>query len=251
MAFRLATACRNALLEREALVGALTIHANTLTFGDGDGDGGNDTINDVSNGLITHRPGDKLTVKGSTSNDGTYEILAVSVGIIQVAAGSLSAETADAVTVGLASCRGGSFNDLFRNGIMRIFSGAQPSTSDDVETGTLLVEISNGGTIGDPFVSGQPEYGLNFGETAVAAILAKAPTEGWQGEAVASGTAGYFRFYPNDVDNHTGADGGGETKIRFDGAIATSGAQLNMSSTTITAGGTTTIDSVAVTLPTA
>jgi len=250
MAFRLSTALRNALLEREAVVGNLTIHANTLTFGDGDGAGGNDTINDVSNGLIGHKPGDKITVANSTLNDGTYEILSTTVGTIEVAAASLAAETADSVTVGLASCRGGSFNDIFRNGIMRIFSGAQPTTADDVETGTLLVEISNGGTIGDPFVSGQPEFGINFGETAVAAILAKSPAETWAGEAVASSTAGYFRFYPNDVDNHIGADGGGETKVRFDGAIATAGAQLNMSSTTITAGGTTSIDSVAVTLPT-
>jgi hypothetical protein len=248
MAFRLSTALRNSLLEREALVGNLTIHANTLTFGDGDGAGGNDTINDVSNGLIGHKPGDKITVANSTLNDGTYEILSTTVGTIEVAAASLAAETADSVTVGLASCRGGSFNDIFRNGIMRIFSGAQPTTADDVETGTLLVEISVGG---GTFVSGQPEYGLNFGETAVAAILAKSPGETWQGEAGASSTAGYFRFYPNDVDSHIGADAGGETKVRFDGAIATAGAQLNMSSTTITSGGTTSIDSVAVTLPTA
>lgn len=248
MAFRLSTALRNALLEREAVVGNLTVHANTLTFGDGDGAGGNDTINDVSNGLIGHKPGDKITVANSTLNDGTYEILSTTVGTIEVAAASLAAETADSVTVGLASCRGGSFNDIFRNGIMRIYSGAQPTTADDVETGTLLVEISVGG---GTFVSGQPEYGLNFGETAVAAILAKSPGETWQGEAVASSTAGYFRFYPNDVDSHIGADAGGETKVRFDGAIATAGAQLNMSSTTITSGGTTSIDSVAVTLPTA
>jgi hypothetical protein len=248
MAFRLSTALRNALLEREALVGNLTIHANTLTFGDGDGAGGNDTITDLSSGLISHKPGDKITIAGSTLNNGTYEILTTTVNVIEVAGASFSAETADAVTVALASCRGGSFNDIFRNGIMRIFSGAQPTTADDVETGTLLVEISVGG---GTFVSGQPAYGLNFGETAVSAILAKAPGETWQGEAGASSTAGYFRFYPNDVDNHIGADGGGETKVRFDGAIATAGAQLNMSSTTITSGGTTSIDSVAVTLPTA
>jgi hypothetical protein len=248
MAFRLSTALRNALLEREALVGNLTVHANTLTFGDGDGSGGNDTINDASNGLVNHKPGDKLTVADSSLNDGTYEILSTTVGTLEFAAGSFSAETANSVTVALASCRGGSFNDIFRNGIMRIYSGAQPTTADDVETGTLLVEISVGG---GTFVSGEPAYGLNFGETAVSAILAKAPGETWQGEATASSTAGYFRFYPNDVNNHIGADGGGETKIRFDGAIATAGAQLNMSSTTITSGGTTSIDSVAVTLPTA
>jgi len=251
MAFRLSIALRNALLEKEASVGELTIHPNTLTFGDGDGAGGTDTITDSGAGLVNHKPGDKITVKGSTSNDGTYEILTVAAGVIEVPADTLAAETANAVTVALASCRGGSFNDVFRNGIMRIFSGAQPASAELVETGTLLVEISNGGTIGSPFVSGQPEFGLNFGETAAAAVLAKAVGEVWQGEAVATDQAQWFRFYPNDVDNHVGADGGGETKIRFDGSIATSGAQLNMSNVQITSGGTTKIDSVAVTLPTA
>ena len=131
---------------------------------------------------------------------------------------------------------------------MRIYSGAQPASADELETGTLLVEISESG---GAFVSGSPEYGLNFGETAASAILGKAAAETWSGQAGATDTAGYFRFYPNDVSSHIGADAGGETKIRFDGAIATSGAQLNMSNTTITSGGTTTIDSVAVTMPTA
>ena len=84
-----------------------------------------------------------------------------------------------------------------------------------------------------------------------ASILGKIAGDVWSGQAVATGTAGWFRFYPNDRDNHTGADGGGESKIRFDGAVATSGAQLNMSNTAISSGGTTTIDSVAVTIPTA
>lgn len=247
MAFRLSTALRNAMLEKEAVVNAITVHPNTLTFGDGDGAGGRDTITDSGSGLITHIPGDKLTVEGSTSNDGTYEILSVTADVIEVAADLLTGETASAVTVALASCRGGSFNDIFRNGIMRIYSGGQPANADAVETGTLLVEIANGGT----FVSGSPEFGLNFGESAALGVLAKQAGESWSGVAVATGQAGYFRFYPNDVDSHIDADGGGETKIRFDGAIATGSAQLNMSSVQITVDGTTTIDSVAVTLPTA
>ncbi len=249
MAYRLSTALRNALLEREASCGEVSLHVNTITIGDGDGADGADTINAAS-GLGNHKPGDKITIKGTSggTNDVTVEILTSTDTKIEIIADSIVAEDCTALTIALASCRGGSFNDIFRNGIMRIFSGAQPATADAVETGTLLVEISVGsGT----FVSGSPEFGLNFGETAAGAILGKSALESWSGLAGATATAGYFRFYPNDVDNHTGDDSGAEVKVRFDGAIATSGAQLNMSSTTITNGGTTTIDSVAVTLPTA
>ena len=59
-----------------------------------------------------------------------------------------------------------------------------------------------------------------------------------------TGTAGWFRFYANDLT--TGAS---STAARFDGSVSTSGAQLNMSSTAITAGATTTIDSFTVTMP--
>lgn len=245
MALRLSKALRNAMLQKEAVVGELTIHTDTITFGDGDGAAGADTITDSGSGLANHVPGDKITVKGSGSNDGDYEILSVAAGVIEVPADSLVAEVANTTTVALGSCRGGSFNDIFRNCVMRIFSGAQPATAEDTESGALLVEITNG----TPFVSGSPQNGLNFGEQAANATLGKAPGESWAGVAGATGTAGYFRVYPNDVDSHTGADAGAETKIRFDGAIATSGAQLNMSNTSITSGGTTTIDSVAIQLP--
>ena len=244
MAFRLSTALRNALLEKEASVNAMDIFVNALTFVDGGG--GNDSITAAS-GLDIFRPGDKLTINGSVSNDVTVEILTVSATTIEVPTGTLTAEDATGITVAMAACRGGSFNDLFRNGVMRIFTGSQPGTADAAETGTLLVEITVGsGT----FVSGQPANGLNFGETAIAGVLGKSATETWSGQAGNTGTAGWFRFYPNDVDNHVGADSG-EAMIRFDGAIATSGAQLNMSNTSITSGGTTTIDTVAVTIPTA
>jgi len=245
MSFRLSTALRNKMLETEASIQEVAMFVNTLTFGDGDGAGGVDTITDSGNGLANFSVGDKIQVKGSASNDGEYEILTVGAGTVEVPAGSLAAEVADAVTVVLVSCRGGSFNDIFRNCVMRIFSGSQPSTADDTEIGTLLVELTRDGLAFDG------SNGINFGETAANGILGKEPSETWSGQAGATDDAGWFRIYPNDVGNHTGADAGSETKIRLDGAIANSGAQLNMSSVGITSGGTTTIDSVAVTLPTA
>lgn len=247
MAFRLSTALRNKLLAQRATANAVLVAASSLTFVDGAG--GNDSITDTGSGLGIFTPGDMITVEGSVSNDGDYEILTVAAGTIEVGTGLLTAEDATGITVALATARGGSFSDLFRNGVLRIFSGGQPTSADDIETGTELVEVINGGGAKGTFTSGNPAYGLNFG-TASAGVLGKAAGESWSGEAGATNTAGYFRMYPNDVDNHDGADVG-ETAIRFDGAVNTSGAQLNMSNTSITSGGTTTIDSVAVTIPTA
>jgi hypothetical protein len=133
-----------------------------------------------------------------------------------------------------------SFQTIMQNGVIRIFPGVQPSSADDAEGATHLIEITvSSGT----FTPGTATNGLNFGAPSSGAC-AKAASEVWSGAAVASGTAGWFRFYAND--RNTGADAG---HARFDGSVSTSGAQLNMSSTAITTGATTTIDSFIVTMP--
>lgn len=249
MAFRLSTALRNTLLEKRAWNTGHDQFVNSITLGDGNGTGGADTVSDSGSGLAIFTPGDSLSINGTNAgtNDIQGGILTVAAGLMEIEAGSFAAgEDCTSLTLSLAACRGGSFNDIFRNGVMRIFDGSQPASANNIETGTLLVQIS---IASGAFVSGSPEYGLNFGETAVGAILGKVAGDVWSGVAGASGTAGWFRFYPNDRDNHIGTDVG-ETMIRFDGAIATSGAQLNMSNTAITNGGTTTIDTVSVTIPT-
>lgn len=90
--------------------------------------------------------------------------------------------------------------------------------------------------------------GLNFG-TAAAGVLGKHLTETWSGVAAASGTAGWFRHLSPIADS--GLVDSTESQVRLDGAISTSGSQLNMSSTTITATATQTITAYPVTLPTA
>ena len=52
---------------------------------------------------------------------------------------------------------------------------------------------------------------------------------------------------PDDESGYT--TGASTTEIRFDGSIATSGKELNISNTAITTGGTTTVDSVEMTMP--
>lgn len=89
--------------------------------------------------------------------------------------------------------------------------------------------------------------GLKFG-TAAAGVLPKHAAQVWSGTAAASGTAGWFRFVGAVGDS--GVLDSAESEVRLDGSISTSGAQLNMSSTTVTASATQTITSFPITLPT-
>lgn len=126
---------------------------------------------------------------------------------------------------------------LLDAGEIRIFSGSAPSTPDDTETGTLLVTIN--GSTGSGF-------DCRFQNTASSGTLSK-QTNTWDGVAVATGTAGYFRYCASTSD----AGGTSTTEIRIQGAVASSGAELNMSSTSITSGATTTIDTFDITIPAA
>lgn len=89
--------------------------------------------------------------------------------------------------------------------------------------------------------------GLKFGVSA-AGVMDKHATQVWTGVAAATGTAGWFRFVGSVADG--GATDTAEAEFRIDGAISTSGAQINMSNTTITAAATETVSSFPLTLPT-
>jgi hypothetical protein len=128
-----------------------------------------------------------------------------------------------------------SVQDIFKDGFLKIYTGSQPTLADDAPTGSLLVTIYSDGAAA----------GLEF-DDAVAGVLSKKSTETWSGTAGATNTAGWFRL-------QTQGDGGGSsaTDERIDGACGTSGAQLNMSSTTITSGAVQSISTFQLTLPTA
>lgn len=89
--------------------------------------------------------------------------------------------------------------------------------------------------------------GLKFGFSA-AGVLDKHATQVWTGVAAVTGTAGWFRYVGSVADG--GATDTAEAEFRMDGAISTSGAQINMSNTTITAAATETVSSFPLTLPT-
>lgn len=127
----------------------------------------------------------------------------------------------------------GAFNAVMANCKFEYYTGAQPASADDAVTGILLATIDN-------------TTGINFAASAVAGVLAKLATETWSAVAAASGTAGYYR-----VSLIADANGLSTIAPRFDGSVGTFGADLNMSSTTVTAGATQQITALDITLPAA
>lgn len=124
--------------------------------------------------------------------------------------------------------------EIFREFKVGIYTGSQPVSSDDAATGTLLVTISESGTA----------TGLTFAE-ASGGSMSMTATENASGTAIATGTAGWFRCYEKDDDPSLAST----IKARFDGAIAVSGAELNMSNTSVTSGAVQTISSFTYTQP--
>ena len=237
MALRLSTGLRNAILDTKAAATNLAVISDAVFV---DGGSGNDSITSLLTDLSVYVANSKITIaSASTSaNDGTYDVISSTANEIVVATGSFTTDAENSCL--LASALGGSFVDLFRNCVIDIYSGTQPTTANSGETGTLLLTFTQDSLA---FVAGENKNGLNFGAVA-SGILTKAPGEIWSGEGVAAGTAGWFRCYDNAY-----VTGASTSEVRFDGACATSGSQLNMSNTAITIGGTTTIDALTLTLP--
>lgn len=105
-------------------------------------------------------------------------------------------------------------------GTIKIYTGTQPTDPQTAATGTLLAT----------FTLANPAFGNAATGAATLNTVASVT-------AAATGTAGWFRA----------ADGSGNAV--HDGAVGTSGSELNLNSTTITSGGTVSITSGTVTMP--
>jgi hypothetical protein len=128
---------------------------------------------------------------------------------------------------------GGAFKDAVNLGFILYYTGTPPAHADDAPTGVLLSVISVGST----------GVGLTLG-AAMNGTIPKNASEIWTGLNVAGGVATYFRWVaPGD----TGV--ASTTEKRAQGTIATSGADLNMTSTALGNGATSTIDAASVTMP--
>lgn len=130
----------------------------------------------------------------------------------------------------------GSLKSRLALGFMKIYSGSPPATADAAVTGTLLCTISLTGT----------GTGLSLDTAAAAGVLAKNPSEVWQGTNAATGAAGYYRF---SAAGDTGVSSATEERIQ--GTVGLAGADLNLSSISLTSGVVQNIDYYVVSLPTA
>lgn len=129
----------------------------------------------------------------------------------------------------------GSLATLMAGGLIKIYSGSPPASADDAASGSLLCTISLNST----------GTGVNMASTASSGVLAKSTSETWSGVVALSGAATYYRHV---AASDTGAPS--TTQARLQGEIATAGAELNLSSTTLTSGATQTVDYYSVALPT-
>jgi hypothetical protein len=140
-----------------------------------------------------------------------------------------------------AAENGGSLDEVLRNGVLDIYSGSAPTTADATETGTKLCSITVASGV---FSGGSPNNGLNFDEDAIAAGVITKTADVWSGANLATGTAGYYRFYSNGYSTGTST-----SAARIQGTVGTSGADLILASVALTAAATTTIDTFQYTLP--
>ena len=238
MPLRLSTGLRNALNSEKVTEVAAVTAAETIAFVDS----GN-KITDSGNGFVTAglKAGDKILISGATdaNNNGVFLVDSVAAGEIELD-GTAITDAAATPAITITVLKGGAWKDALRDGVIRIFSGSQPTSADSGETGTHLLEIT---LASGAFTPGAAANGLNFGDSDLG-VVGKAAGEVWSGAGLVNGTAGWFRYYSNA--RTTGAS---TSAVRFDGACATSGGQINMSSTSIVTGATTTIDAFNVTLP--
>ena len=245
MALRFSTGLRNAMLGDAAPTVVLMV-ADTIALVDS-GDTSADTITDSASGFVTAGfvVGDEITIGGATnaSNDVTVTLTGVTAGTLTVPTGTFAASQGAVGSTYLSICaaHGGSMKDELRNGTLSVYSGSQPANADTAYTGTLLCKYTVGS---GAFVAGAEANGLEFGDAASGAID-KASGEAWSGAAVATGTAGWFRFSGNATDAH-GAD---TTLPRIDGTCGTSGSDLVLSTTSFESGQTYSIDQFEITLP--
>lgn len=118
---------------------------------------------------------------------------------------------------------------LMTGGKILVFAGAQPASADDAATSSPLLTITP----------------ITFDVDGSGGILRQTAATDWTGTISLDGTAGWFRIC-EAADAGTGAS---TTLARMDGAVATSGGQMNLLSLSFAAGAPFTITDAQITFP--
>jgi hypothetical protein len=243
MAIRLSTGTRQALQGGVPLKRSTVVKTDT-TIAAVDGGEGNDSLTDSDEGFLDagFSVGDSILVEGFTGGaaglHGPFTILTVDAGTIEVATGSLADDDAgESVTITLLI--GGSLRNIFKDGILDLYTGPPPANADAAETGTKLTSIT---VASGAFTANTPANGLEFGAPSGGIISKDAST--WSGVGLATGEVGYYRFYDNAY-----VTGASTTARRIDGVCAESGGDLTFSDLTVTAAATKEVTDFSITLP--
>lgn len=243
MALRVSTGLRRKLAAGLSAPSALLVGANLSFVANGAGVA--DQITDSSNRFITagFKPGFYVSTFNATTagNKGTFLVTAVTAGVLTLEADVLAASEAFPDTGCVVQSKGFSLAEMLSGGIIKGFSGNQPTSADKGATGSPLVVFSlNAGA----FTAGSPDNGLIW-EDGGDGIIQKPAGASWQGLGITDGTIGWFRIYDNAV-----TEGDSTSAIRIDGAVSLTGAQMNGSSVTTRTGATCSIDVGTLTIPT-
>ena len=129
---------------------------------------------------------------------------------------------------------------IMKDGVIRVYSGAQPTSANDAPTGTLLGSIT---VDGGAFVEGVATNGLEF-DAPSGRTVSKAAAETWKFTGVAAGTMGWFRFQANAVDD----DSSSTTLARIDGSIGITSGELRVTTTTSAIASSATVDTFTITV---
>ena len=129
------------------------------------------------------------------------------------------------------------FRTIFNLGFLKIYDGPVPATADaalDAANHLLVTMTNNGGGTG-----------LTFAAAAISGSITKTLAEVWSGTTIAAGTASFYRLVtPTD----TGA--ASTTEARVQGVVGTSGADLNMTTVSLSNSTSYPIDAYSIALPT-
>lgn len=258
MALRLSSALRNALLEMGSLKHVMSNCVIKVYSGAQPA-----TADTAPSGTL-------LCTYSNASGALTREVLAVgSVDLTGGAAGSVDTLTVNSIEImGSATPFNTSLAQTAADVVAKINNNPKnllfkaSVTSTDVITITAkpgLGALANGWVVASTVTTiTKTDANMAGGVTAVNALtwgdasagtLVKHPSETWSGVAGNTGTAGWFRLEAAVAD--AGGTDSSEAILRLDGSVATSGAELNMASTSIVSGAVQTISSFSITLPTA
>lgn len=243
MTLRLSSGFVDDWLENPGIAQAAFI-GNTGDFNDNGGSP--DTITRDSDSFITDgfRIGDYISVFGATTSGNNFvgkKLINVEALTLTLATGSLAATEATIAGTCIVVARGGSLRDILSYGYLKIYTGNQPANADAIETGSLLVKITD---TGGAHVTSLGTNGLMFEDNAALNKLSKLAAQSWKGTPGASNTAGWFRFY-----NRDGVEGASATAVRLDGSCGLSGSELNLATLSIQIGVEFLINGFDITLP--